>query len=661
MNPEEIKGRIADVFYKNKPTTVYVKDVKNKRLHIILPSGKEELISHSSLIHFEKKKTAIKDLNQILLLLKEKHEKREKLKEEINLEEVWEVVVDDLEEISAEEICELLAGEKVEEDFVAGFLRKVLEERLYFKIKTLMTLRIISRDEVKRLILQRKKELEKLRKISEGERFWEALKKRALEEFNEEKKKEWLESFREFLLWEDQTPRGKLVKEILKRNGVTDSYRVFELLVGAGYIKEDEYLELEKMHYPVEFSDKELKEAEALLKKNYDEKNRKDLTHLDTFTIDAEETQDFDDALSVEKEGDNTVLYVHIAEVAGMVSPFSALWEGAMERGSTLYLPDKIYPMFPFILSHQKFSLRHNELKPAVTFKIKLNPEGEPLDFSVFLSFIKVKKRLTYEEVDFFLQKENRFKELYELLMKHKEKRKKAGALAVFLPEIQVRVNEKGEIFIKRIEMTPARDLIAEAMIITNYLLAKFLFENQIPAVYRSQPQPFEVIENSEENLYLKLLQLKYLSRSELSLSPGFHSGLGVEFYTMATSPIRRFLDLLIQYQLKCFLTGVQPLSRETLNKILPEISSNLQRAGYLQNRRVKYFLLKYLQKYKKDSILKGLVLEIQSKKAKIYLKDFNITAEAFNLPSGLKPGNEVKVKIERVNPHLEILRVRFT
>jgi exoribonuclease-2 len=530
MNPEELKSKIADVFYKNKLITVYIKDVKNKRLHIVLPTGKEELISQSALVHFEKKKISQKDLNQILSFLKEKQEKREKLKEELDLREVWEVIVDDVEEISAEEVCELLVGEKPEEDFIAGFLRKVAEEKIYFRLKSLMKLKVTSREEVERLLLQRKRELEKLKKILEGERFLDALQKQNLEIFGKEIKDEWFKNFKEFILWEDQTPGGKLAKEVLKRSNIADSYKIFELLVKAGYINEDEYLELSRLHYPVEFSEKELKEAEEILNRELEKTERVDLTHLNTFTIDAEETQDFDDALSVEKEGENTILYVHIAEVAGMVSPFSSLWEGALDRASTLYLPDKIYPMLPFSLSHKKFSLRQNELKPAITFKLKLSPECDVLDFSVFLSFIKVKKRLIYEDVDAELETNKFLKELYQLLMKHKEKRKKAGALAVFLPEIQVKVDEKGNISIKKIEMTPARDLIAEAMILTNTFLAKFLFENQIPAVYRSQPQPFEVIENSEGNLYLKLLQLKYLSKSELSLSPGFHSGLGVEF-----------------------------------------------------------------------------------------------------------------------------------
>lgn len=102
--------------------------------------------------------------------------------------------------------------------------------------------------------------------------------------------------------------------------------------------------------------------------------------------------------------------------------------------------------------------------------------------------------------------------------------------------------------------MTPSRHLIAEAMILVNTLAAEFLYQNQIPTIYRSQPKPLEIIENREENLYSKLLQLKYLAKSELRLSPAYHFGLGLEYYTTLTSPIRRFLDILIQYQLKTFL-----------------------------------------------------------------------------------------------------------
>jgi len=198
---------------------------------------------------------------------------------------------------------------------------------------------------------------------------------------------------------------------------------------------------------------------------------------------------------------------------------------------------------------------------------------------------------------------------------------------------------------------------VAEAMILTNTLAAKFLHENQVPALFRSQPKPIEVIEDREKDFFHKILQLRYLSKSELGLTPDYHSGLGVNYYTTISSPIRRFLDLLMQYQLKCFLADKPPLSEEDFKKILPELEENLQRAAIIQSKRHKYFLLKYLKLYKKDEVLRGIVINTQARRAKVYLPDYNITGELMS--SKVSPGEEVNVKIDRVNPHQELLRLK--
>ena len=96
--------------------------------------------------------------------------------------------------------------------------------------------------------------------------------------------------------------------------------------------------------------------------------------------------------------------------------------------------------------------------------------------------------------------------------------------------------------------------------------------------------------------------------RSELSTQPAYHSGLGLNYYTTLTSPIRRFLDLLMQYQLKAFLLGTPTLSEKTITGILSELNENLQRASQIQSKRTKYFLLKYLQTYMQNKPLKGLI-----------------------------------------------------
>lgn len=660
MNLEKLKNKIVEIFYKDKIISAFVKDIKGKRLHLILPSGKEELINYQSLVSFSEKSVNLKDLNSIISFLKEKNEKREKLKDLFNLEELWEVIVDETEEISPITLAELALGKKVNDDEIAGLIRKIKEINLYFKLKNPEKISILSKKEVKNLLHQRKKELEKLKKLNEGKTFVEALQTGSVEGFSEEIKNFWLEALKEFILWEDQTQKGKLAKEVLEKLNIKNSLKVFKLLVKTGYLKEDENLELLRTKYPSDFSEKENKQTQEIL--NIEIANQKyiDLTHLHTFTVDAEETQDFDDALSIEETDKEFILYVHITEISNFVKPGSPLWEGALERACTLYLPDKTYPMFPFSLSHKKFSLVKGEIRPAITFKIIFNKNKELLSFEPFLSFIKVKERLTYETVDKLIPEDAFWRKLYEFFDYLKKKRTEKGAFAVFLPEIQIKVDENGEISLQKIELTPARELIAEAMILVNSLTAEYFYKNKIPAIYRSQPQPLEIIEERENSLFFKLLQLKYLAKSELSTKPAFHSGLGVDFYTTLTSPIRRFLDLVMQYQLKSFLENKKVLSEETLLKILSDLILNLQRANLIQNKRHKYFLLKYFQKYLKDKILNGLVLEIHNKKAKIYLPDYNITGDMMIYKTTLNPGEEIQVKIEKVNPFLEILRLKL-
>lgn len=655
-----LKNRFAELFYKEKIITGYVKEVKGKRFHTILPSGKEELINHGSFLYFEEKPQNFKDINQVIFKLREKNEVREKLKDLFNLKDLWEVVSGEKEEFLAKDLVELYLGKEPSEDEIAGFIRKVCEEKNYFKIKEPNVILVMDRDIVQKILYQREKELEKLKKLVEGERIIRMLVEQRGSDIPDEEKDFWISALKEYVIWEEQTPNGKLVSEILEKLEMKDPLKVFNLLISLKIFEEDENLDLIKSGFPCEFKKEELEEAFLIEKMLPDQNLRIDLTYLNTFTVDAEETEDFDDALSFEEDNLGYTIYIHIAEVAGFIKPFSFLWEGALERGSTLYLPDKIFPMLPFSLSHKKFSLRKGEPKPALTFKIKLQKNYEITDFEIFLSLIEVKNRLTYNQVDKFIEQKIPFWErLYKIFLHFKEKREEKGAFAVILPQVEVKVTKNGEIKVFKIEMTPARNLIAEAMILTNYLGAKFLIQNKIPAIFRSQPKPLEIIENIEESLFLKLLQLKFLARSEISLTPEPHSGLGLECYTTLTSPIRRFVDLVNQYQIKAFLTNNEPLSEEILRKILPEIQNNLQRANFLQTKREKYFLLKYLQNYVKDEPLKGIVINVFNKKAKVYLVDYNLTGELPGAKTDLNPGDEILVKIDKVNPRAEILRLK--
>ncbi len=662
MSLENLLFHLVDIFYKEKIVTAYVKDFKGKRLHLFLPTGKEELISHTALVSVSKEKIQGENLSFLENLLKEKNEERERLKEKFDLRELWEVVVDELREASSWELVELYLGRAPSSDEVAAFMRKILEDKIYFGFETRDFVKIRTREEVVQLLHQREKEFERLKLLSEGEAFISSLLQGKKGVLPEEREYFFLQGLKEYVLSEEASgERNKILKEILTRHGLTEPTKIVSLLIKVGFVEENWFFELEKMKFPCEFSDEELKEAEQILNQPLSLEKRRDLRHLYTFTIDAPETEDYDDALSVEEASDHITLYVHIADVSSFVKPGSLLWEGALERASTLYLPEKIIPMFPFFLSHGKFSLKKEEERVVLTFQFTLNEEGEILSFDISPSVIKVKDRLSYEEVDKWLDEGHPlFQKLYEILMKQKEKRQRAGAFAVILPEIQVRVLPDGEITVQKIEMTKARDLVSEAMILANYYTANFLKEHEIPALYRSQKEPFQVFEERETSLFYQILQLKFMAKSELSTEPNYHSGLGLSCYTTVTSPIRRALDLLIQYQLRAYLMNEKILSKEDILRILPELQSNLQRAQFLQARRKRYFLLKYLERYKKNEALAGLVLEVQGKKAKIYLPDYNLTGETLRFKEAIRPGQDVIVKLEKINPLEEVLRLQI-
>lgn len=662
MDLESLRNRIVDFFHREKIWTGFVLDVKGKRVHLFLPSGKEELVSHLAILFPGKQRHSYRDLAELQLLLKEKNERREKLKELFDLRELWEILVEDLEESDPWTLVSLYLGREPEEDEVSAFVRLITEDRLYFYVVGTNQVKFRTKEEVEKILHQREKERERVRFLTEAERVLKALLSEKSEEISPADLESWKEIFKDYLLREDTTERGKVLKELLQKHNLAEPLKLFDLLSSRGLIQEEWFLELEKTGFPENFSQEELEEAEKILSLSIVPDDRELLTHLDAFTIDAEETEDFDDALSVLFLDGRTELWIHIAEVSQYVSPESHLWKGALERASTLYLPERILPMFPFSLSHEKFSLRKGEEKLALSFRFLISSSGEIEKFQIVPSIIEIKKRYTYDQVDMFLREGDQFwTSLYNLLMQFKRKRQEAGAFAVILPEISVRVKEDGTIEVKKIEMTPARDLIAEAMIVTNFYTALYLSENQIPAIYRSQKEPFQIIEGREGSPFHQLLQLRFMAKSELSLEPAFHSGLGLSHYTTVTSPIRRFPDLLIQYQLEASLIKKRPLlSREELTRMLPEIQANLQRAQYLQNRRKRYFLLKYLKQNQDHLRLRGIILEIQTFKVKVYLPDFNLTGELSGVKGNFHLGQEVEVMLDKVNPLLEILRLRL-
>lgn len=316
-----------------------------------------------------------------------------------------------------------------------------------------------------------------------------------------------------------------------------------------------------------------------------DLKNRKDLTHLNCITIDPDTAKDFDDALSLEKDSKgNFLLGVHIADVSHYITPNGPLDKEAYNRGNSTYFPGKCIPMLPESLSNELCSLKPDVIRLTVSVLMKLDKNGTLIDYEIVRSYIKSRKRFTYKEAFSILEKNekspfspllNNLKNLCILLKKEKRKR---GSIDFALPETVVFVDKKGvPTGMETIEYDITHQLVEEFMLKANEIVAKHLYKEGNPSIYRIHESPKEdgledffylanvlgfplpkeptredlqnLFEKAKDTPYLAQLAIQYIRSMKLAFySPDNigHFGLSLEYYTHFTSPIRRYSDLII-------------------------------------------------------------------------------------------------------------------
>ncbi len=346
---------------------------------------------------------------------------------------------------------------------------------------------------------------------------------------------------------------------------------------------------------PVSFPDRVEAEARSMARKVEIEPSgtRVDLRHLEVMTIDGDRARDFDDALSIEENPDGTFrIGIHIADVGAYVLPGSELDKEAFRRGTSVYFPDRVVPMFPEILSNGVLSLNPDEDRLARTVMVRMSPAGQILEKSIFRSVIRSRLRATYSRVHPVLEGERtdfpeakfsgQLLSLWNLAKKLRDERFQNGSLDFDLPEPEIVLDLRGEpVDIIRSPRYLSHLLVEEFMLLANRIVAAELSRRFSQAMYRvhETPSPEKteslgiflgalgisiprrkdgkmkardlsfVLESTRGTPLEKMVHfsvLRSLKQARYDVHPLGHFGLAMDDYTHFTSPIRRYPDLIV-------------------------------------------------------------------------------------------------------------------
>ena len=381
-------------------------------------------------------------------------------------------------------------------------------------------------------------------------------------------------------------------------------------------------------------------------------KNRKDLRHLDIITIDGSDAKDLDDAVYVENTEDGYKLLVSIADVSYYVRENTELDTEALKRGNSIYLVDRVIPMLPRKLSNNLCSLNPNEDKLTFTVEMDLDKKGKVVRNDFYKSVIKSKYRMTYENVNTILEKNEESEEYRNLYDKYRKidemlknmlelskiirnNKKRRGSIDFELPEIKVALDENKAV--KDIVLRSrgeAERIIEDFMVIANETVAEKLFWEEIPAIYRVHEDPDKakvqalnetlikfgyslkgleemhpgkfqnIIERTTglpEGYLIHKLILRAMQRARYANKNLGHFGLASKYYLHFTSPIRRYSDLIVHRMLgrsiEKFMSEKEKAKYgANFEAIASSISRTERVADKLEEDSVKIKLIEYMQ-----------------------------------------------------------------
>jgi exoribonuclease-2 len=659
-------GSIVEYIDRQKIMCAVVLEVKNQRLRLLTENNREVNLSHRRLLHKDKTRLdSTLSRDQMVNALKEVVRKRQELIKNIDIKELWEVLNSERNWIDLATMTEFCFPNSPSGDHESAVIRALFNDRLYFKFNPDGFLPN-SEKRVEQIAAQRKAEERKNRLIETGSTWLKSTLNSAesadLEALPDEIH-QLIDILKSYYLFQKDSKDEEIARAMTTRAGIESSHDIFRILAKLGIFDENENIELLRCDVSPEFAENVMAHAAQVVSSNSTgsvDGSRKDLTRLPLMTIDGQGTLDFDDAISIEERGDSFRLGVHIVDVGHFIQKNDLVDQEARLRGSSIYMPDQKISMLPPVLAEGLCSLKAGELRPAISIMIDLSPMADVVNYEIFQSLIKVEQQLTYYDVNVYADQDRKVSILRDIAEKFRKKRLDEGAVQITVPEISIWLNENREVSINKINReSPGRMLVSELMIMANWLMAKYLKDRQMPAIFRSQPKPRErLYKNQEGTLFQNWMQRRLLSRFVLNTRAEWHSGLGLDAYVTATSPIRKYSDMVTQRQIRASLGLESAYTVDQIEEIIQSLEMPMSQVGRVQYTRHRYWLLKYLEGQigqKEEAI----VLNRTRRNYQILLTQYMLECD-LPISSGieLKPEDLIQITVQRVNARKDVIQV---
>jgi len=469
--------------------------------------------------------------------------------------------------------------------------------------------------------------------------------------------------------------------------------------------------------FPLSFPaavDKEAEELPEEIPQNEIEK-RTDFRNKLTFTIDPFDAKDFDDAISFVNIGEGRYeVGVHIADVTHYIQPDTLLDQEALERGTSVYLVDRVIPMLPERLSNHLCSLRPNEDKLCFSAVFEIDEKANILSEWFGKTVIHSDRRMSYEEAQEIIEgKEDELSEpiatLNRIAYIMRDKRFKNGAISFETVETKFHLDENGKplgVYVR--ERKDAHKLIEDYMLLANKRVAEFIGKEKgrekRTFIYRAHDVPKETnllnfsqfaarfgykinmnssketafslnrlmedVEGTKEQNVLTQLAIRSMAKAIYTTKMTSHYGLGFQYYTHFTSPIRRYPDMMVHRLLEHYLANGKSASEEAYEKMAMHTSQMEKRAADAERASVKYKQAEYLLEQIGTEFLGiisgvtewGMYVEIEENKCEGMIRLRDLTDDFYALDEKnyaiigqrkkkkYQLGDEIRIKVKKVD-----------